>query len=152
MIRGGCLCGGVGFEVIGSALDMVSCYCSRCRKAYGAAAGTIVVVNRSDFKYLRGQDLIVPAQSSACVNRPFCSKCGSRLPILEEWDPLVGIPAGLLEGDPGIRNSKHIFVGSKAPWWKIGDGAPRHQDWPPGEDMDRRFENITDHPREKPEK
>jgi hypothetical protein len=143
MIRGGCLCGGVRFEVAGAALSMSSCYCSRCRKAYASPVGTVVVVNRSDFTYLEGKELIVPFQSSPRVNRPFCSRCGSRHPILEEWDPLVGIPAGLLDDDPGVRNTAHIFVGSKARWWEIRDDTPQHEEWPPGGDMETRARGVT---------
>ncbi len=26
----------------------------------------------------------------------------------------------------------HIFVGSRAPWWEITDGAPQFEEWVPG--------------------
>ena len=143
MIRGSCLCGGVRFEVAGTATLMSSCYCSRCRKAYASPAGTVVVVNRRDFTYLEGRELIVSFHSSPRVNRPFCSRSGSRLPIVEEWDPLVGIPAGLLDDDPGVKNTQHIFVGSKAPWWEIRDDIPQHEEWLPRGDLEARFEDLT---------
>jgi hypothetical protein len=142
MICGGCLCGEVRFEVRGSVSSMASCHCSRCRKAYGAAFGTVAVVQRKDFAYTAGEALIVSFQSSARVNRPFCQRCGSRLPIREEWDPLVGIPAGLLDDDPGTKPSSHIFVASKAPWWDITDSLPQHPEWAASEDFDARFEQL----------
>ena len=140
MIQGACLCGEVRFEVDGSAVDMISCHCSRCRKAYGSAFGTILVVKRDDFRYLQGTKFISNYQSSARVNRPFCSSCGSRLPIMEEWDPLVGIPAGLLDGDPEIKNTSHIFVGSQASWWAFNDASPRYAQWAPASDLNERHE------------
>jgi hypothetical protein len=56
----------------------------------------------------------------------------------------VGIPAGLLDDDPGVRNTEHIFVGSKAPWWEIRDDTPQHEEWPPDGDMESRFDDLTD--------
>jgi len=149
MIKGSCLCGAVAFEVDGKAIEMNSCHCSKCRKAYGAAFGTILVVKRDDFTVVKGADLVTDFQSSERVNRPFCSSCGSRLPIVEEWDSLVGIPAGLLDDDPGIKNGSHSFVGSKANWWEFSDTSPRHREWPPQGDLESRYESMK--PAEKQE-
>jgi hypothetical protein len=38
---------------------------------------------------------------------------------------IVGIPAGTLDGDPGIRPQGHVFVEFKAPWFDITDSLPR---------------------------
>ena len=43
----------------------------------------------------------------------------------------VCIAAGGIDGDPGVRPSRHIFVGSKAPWYEITDTLPQHQEFPP---------------------
>ncbi|AFP30847.1 hypothetical protein MRBBS_1910 [Marinobacter sp. BSs20148] len=32
---------------------------------------------------------------------------------------------GTLDNDPGVRASRHVFVGSKAPWFEITDGLPQ---------------------------
>lgn len=122
---------------------MNSCHCSKCRKAYGAAFGTILVVKSEDFAYTRGQELVKHYQSSERVNRPFCMECGSRLPIAEDWDPLVGIPAGLLNENPQIANEAHIFVADKAPWWGFDDASPRYDTWPPGEDLNERHDDLS---------
>ncbi len=42
------------------------------------------------------------------------------------------MPAGCLDGDPGVRPLAHIFVGSKAPWFEIADPLPRFDAYPPG--------------------
>jgi hypothetical protein len=143
MIRGSCLCGSVRFRVDGPVAALQSCHCSQCRKAYGSAFGTIAIVEARHFAYEQGASGIASYEQSERVTRTFCSRCGSRLPIAEPWDPLVGIPAGLLDDDPGVRPSAHIFVGSKAPWWEITDGAPQHAEWPPGDDMNERHREIT---------
>ncbi|MFC1643230.1 GFA family protein [Myxococcota bacterium] len=130
MIRGSCLCKKVTFAVRGPVQSMSSCHCSRCRKAYGSAFGTIAVVATRDFAYVSGKDLIV-SYDAGRVKRPFCRHCGSRLPLLNPGDPLVGIPAGLLDDDPGCRPTQDIFVASKAPWWKITGNTEQHATWPP---------------------
>lgn len=141
-IQGRCLCGGVRFSITGPIAELSSCHCSECRKAYGAAYGTVAVVAREDFSYTTGEERIRRYRQSERVNRYFCSDCGSPLAMIEEWDPLVGVPAGLLEGDPGIRMTNHIFVASKPDWSEIGDSAPQHDEWPPGEDMNERAGNL----------
>lgn len=142
MLRGSCLCGGVRFEVRGNVREMGNCHCSQCRKAYGSAFGTVAVVSRKDFSYTSGGDLIRSFEATRRVTRYHCDRCGSPLPIVAEWDDLVGIPAGLLDDDPGCKPSSHIFVGSKAGWWEITDDQPQFESWPPGLDMNRRAQQL----------
>ena len=150
MIRGGCLCGGVAFEVSGEIVELGNCHCSQCRKAYGGAFGSVAVVAREHFAYLAGEELIRSYRQSERVNRYFCGRCGSPLPMLEPWDPLVGIAAGLFDDDPGARISSHIFVASKAPWWEITDSLPQHDAYPPGEDMNQRAAKLRAKERDGP--
>lgn len=142
MIHGSCLCGEVTFELSGDVMELANCHCSECRKAYGAAFGTVAVVEKEHFKYAGGEELIRSFPQSKRVNRYFCGRCGSPLPMVEDWDPLVGIPAGLFDDDIGTRVSSHIYVGSKAPWWEITDTVPQHDEYPPGQDMNERADSI----------
>jgi hypothetical protein len=43
---------------------------------------------------------------------------------------MVLIPAGLLDVDPGVRPTRHIFVRAKADWFEILDDLPRFQTKP----------------------
>ena len=45
-------------------------------------------------------------------------------------DGEVGIPAGLLDRDPGARPSLHIMVASKAPWYELSDEVVRYDEFP----------------------
>ena len=128
MISGSCLCGGYRFEVHGAFGEMMDCFCSMCRKAHGAAFATFVGCAASDFKLLQGAELVRGYKSSAEGVRSFCSVCGSNMPMMA--GDKVYIPAGLLDGDPGVRTSAHLFVSSRAPWVEIADDAKQYDGYP----------------------
>lgn len=64
--------------------------------------------------------------------RAFCRVCGSKAPLSLLGDTIVIVPAGVLDGDPGVRPVLHQFAGSKACWWEIADALPRFEKWVPG--------------------
>jgi len=131
MIRGGCLCGSVRYEVRGSIGRVNHCHCAMCRKAHGAAFATYGRVNSDDFVLESGGSDIGRYQSSPDVTRTFCEKCGSTLQfIVTERPQIFGLALGTVDDDPGVRASKHIFVGSKAPWFDITDDLPQHETRP----------------------
>lgn len=43
----------------------------------------------------------------------------------------AAVGAGGLTTAPGVRPLEHILVGSKAPWFTIGDALPQHAADPP---------------------
>jgi len=131
MVGGNCLCGGVQFEVTKVPL-IVLCHCSICRKANGGAFDSGAAVPVQDFRFIKGEDLIQPYESSPGVHRFFCRVCGSRVPSKARDGELYFVPAGLFNDDPGVKPALHIFVGSKAPWWQITDDLPQFEKWVPG--------------------
>ena len=125
-IKGSCLCGGIEYEVNGEFGRVVNCHCSMCRKATGAAFRTRAAISPGAFRWLAGEELVSRYQSSPLETRTFCRVCGSTLPtFIAGAAPEVGLPLGTLDGDPGVRASAHIFVGSKAPWFEITDDLPQ---------------------------
>lgn len=130
MIRGSCLCGGVRFEAHDVAGPFELCHCSRCRKVTGSAFAAGLYVARKNFTLLRGQELIrvyePPIRDAPPAYRTcFCSHCGSRVPDELSQTPLIELPAGSLDNDPGFRPDKHIYVEVKAPWFTISDSLPQ---------------------------
>ena len=55
-----------------------------------------------------------------------CKACGSLLYSVVRDGAFVHVAMGTLVDDPAIRPSKHIFVGSKAPWFTITDDLPQY--------------------------
>ena len=132
MIRGSCLCGGVRYQIDGEVGPMAHCYCSMCRKQHGTSFATYVGVQASDFRWVKGEDLVAAYQSSPGLRRGFCRICGSNLPIPDPAAQTFFIPAGTLDDDPGVRPAAHIFVASRAPWVEISDDLPQFDAYPPG--------------------
>lgn len=103
-----------------------------CRKWSGSALQSYAGVELGKFRWTKGEDLLVRFPSSAGFFRMFCGRCGSSL-VVWPTDPaatLTWVMLGTLDGDPGLAPSAHIFVGSKAPWFEIGDALPQHQQFP----------------------
>jgi hypothetical protein len=133
-VRGSCLCGDVAWETTG-ALDFMShCHCGRCRKTHGTGFSTYVLCDAAAFRLVRGRERIARYESSPGFFRPFCDRCGAVVPDGEPWQGVVGVPAGPLDDDPGVRPVAHIFVASKAPWDVIADDLPRFDAYPPSFD------------------
>ena len=135
-LRGSCLCGGVLFELTGPLVRPSNCHCSMCRKQHGAAFRSRARVNASDFRWLRGEELVTFYESSPGTYRGFCRVCGS--PIVNKFDErslsarinpaatsMRGIALATLDSDPGVRPEAPIFVASKAPWFTITDDLPQ---------------------------
>ena len=131
MVRDSCLCGGIAFEADRIAL-MTNCHCSKCRKVHGTAHRTSAIAERSGFRFSRGAELVASYQMDSGYRSCFCRVCGSSAPLVFEGEELVSIPAGMIDGDPGVRPALHVFVGSKAPWHEITDEAPQFETYPPG--------------------
>ncbi len=130
MIRGGCLCGGVRFELEKAAGPFELCHCPRCRKASGSAFVAGLGVNVRDFRLLAGRELIRTYQAPVREVAPgysvaFCSRCGSPVPAPPPGASWFEIPAGLLDDDPILRPDRHIFVETKSAWFPISDELPQ---------------------------
>jgi len=128
VITGGCLCGGVRYEVRGPFLRASHCHCSRCRRHSGTAVCTQGRVRSEDFRLVSGAELVrayTPEGGGAV--KAFCAVCGSSL-FGGTWPdgPEVSIRLGSVDGDPGIRPQLHTFVDSKAVWDEILDDLPQY--------------------------
>lgn len=131
-LRGNCLCGGVRYEITGALTGALNCHCSTCRKAHGAAFRSRARVAAADFRWVQGEELVTYYQSSPGTHRGFCRVCGTALLSKFDFDPSAyGLPLGPLDDDPGIKPERHVFVGSKAPWFDITDDLPQFEEFPP---------------------
>ncbi|WP_437735015.1 GFA family protein [Sorangium sp. So ce1335] len=131
--QGSCLCGDVAFELHGTPIRMMNCHCSRCRRGRSAAHATNVFVALDRFRWVRGDAQVasykVPEARFFTV--AFCTRCGGAAPRLSPERSFAVVPAGTLDTDPGIRPAAHIFVGSRASWFRITGDLPQFAEAPP---------------------
>jgi hypothetical protein len=130
-VHGSCLCGEIAYELQAGGWTLMQCHCSRCRRARSAAHGTNLFVARDRFRWLRGESGLraYKVPEAERYTQTFCTQCGSKMP--RDAGPMLVLPAGSLDGDPGIADRKHIFTGSKAPWFAIADSYPQFEASPP---------------------
>ncbi|WP_020590567.1 GFA family protein [Kiloniella laminariae] len=125
---GGCLCGGVRYEVTGALRDSVACHCIQCRKTSGHYVSATAVA-KTDFRLLEERGLRW-YQSSDTARRGFCQNCGSSL----FWDldgrDQMGIMSGTIDGKSGIKTREHIFVEDKGDYYELSDGLPTCAGYP----------------------
>jgi hypothetical protein len=125
MLKGSCLCGGVKYEIDSGIEAVTNCHCSLCRKMSGSAFSSGAAVPARAFHFTAGQELLKEWESSPGYHRVFCGRCGSPIIKRKAKDPeSLRLRVGTLDGDPGVKISKHIHVSSKAPWVEIRDGLP----------------------------
>jgi hypothetical protein len=132
MTEGRCLCGAVRYEIDPPLQYMVNCHCSMCRKHHGSSFATVVTLPPTQFRWVSGEANVGTYASSEIATRAFCKVCGSVAPVLSPKLGAMIVPAGNLDGDPGLRPQVHIFTGSKAPWYDITDALPQAEAYPPG--------------------
>jgi len=127
-LTGGCLCGGVRFEVTEPPVSAVYCHCTRCQRRTGTAAAVSARLAPGSLRILSGEELVASYVPEDGFAKDFCSACGGALWSRHPEDPdLVSVRFGAFDGDPGIRPSARQFVAYAAPWEAIpDDGLPRY--------------------------
>ena len=128
-LTGGCLCGGVRFEVTEPLVSASYCHCTRCQRRTGTAASAQGRVAPGSLRVTSGQELIRAYDpGDGGFLKLFCSQCGSALWSRSPEDPeVMSVRLGILDSDPGIRPSYRQFVAYAAPWEPLpDDGLTRY--------------------------
>ena len=127
MLAGKCECGAVRYSVADEFLYASNCHCSRCRAATGSAFKPFAGIERKKLQITNGADgLLIVGEET--LNDTRCAKCGSLLFSVVRDGAYVHVALGSLVDAPSMRPTKHIFVGSKAPWFEITDDLPQFEE------------------------
>lgn len=94
LLVGSCLCGAVRYQATAGQVPMWYCHCQHCRKAGGAAFASWIAAAEDQFQWLSGKEKIVCYSSSSCLQRCFCSCCGTVLPARDTANSMRWLPAG----------------------------------------------------------
>lgn len=128
-LAGKCECGAVRYTVADEFLDAMNCHCSNCRAATGSAFKAFAGIECEKLEFTEGGDeLAIVGEPDA--NHTRCAACGSLLLSVVREGAYVHVALGTLVDEPTIRPTKHIFVGSKAPWFEITDDLPQFDELP----------------------
>jgi hypothetical protein len=127
MLDGKCLCGTVQYAVADAFLYAANCHCSNCRRTTGSAFKPFAGIERDKLRVTEGEDQIMRFGDDS-GHDAHCRQCGSLLYSVVREGAFVHVAMGTLVDDPTIRPTKHIFVGSKAPWFTITDDLPQYEE------------------------
>ena len=127
-LTGGCLCGGVRFEVAKPLVAAGYCHCTRCQRRTGTAASVQARLAPGSLRIVAGEELVTTFQPPDGFGKAYCSACGSALWSRDPADPdTISVRLGAFDADPGIRPSYRQFVSYAVPWEPIpDDGLPRY--------------------------
>ena len=126
---GGCLCGGVRFELTEPATDAGYCHCTRCQRRTGTAASAQARIDGRTFRLLRGGELVRAwRHEDGGFEKCFCGECGAQLFSRNPNDPgQMSVRLGAFDGDPGVRPAWRAYVAYASPWEGIPeDGLERY--------------------------
>ena len=123
---GKCFCGAVHYAVPDEFLYAMNCHCSNCRRATGSAFKPFGGIERNKLSITQGRDCLL-VYGDENRNDTHCKACGSLLYSVVRNGQFVHVTMGTLVDDPTIRPTRHIFVGSKAPWFTITDHLPQYE-------------------------
>ena len=135
LLTGGCLCGGVRFEVTQPLRGANYCHCTRCQRRTGTAASANGWIEPGSLRIVAGEELVRSYEPPDGAAKDFCSVCGSALWSRHPDDGSIrGVRLGAFDGDPGVRPSLRQYVAYAAPWEEIpDDDLPRHPEMRPRE-------------------
>ena len=126
VLAGKCFCGAVQYSVPDTFLYAMNCHCSNCRRTTGSAFKPFAGIERAKLVLTQGaDDLLIYGDEQG--NDTHCKVCGSLIYSVVRSGAYVHVPMGTLVDAPNIRPSRHIFVGSKAPWFSITDDLPQYE-------------------------
>ena len=128
MIKGGCHCGRVAFEITGPVSGFKHCHCHTCSKFHGSVYGSSALVENEHFSVFKGREHLTAYLSSPSKRRYFCSGCGCHVFAVEERQgrERTILRIGTLEPGHGLKPEGHIHVVDRADWYEIRDELPQN--------------------------
>jgi hypothetical protein len=122
-VSGGCLCGGVRFELTESPQSAGYCHCTRCQRRTGTSSSPQARIDGRTLRLLCGEELLKGwRHGDSGFEKLFCSECGAHLFSRNPDDHTqMSVRMGAFDDDPGVRPSWRAFVAYAAPWEAIPD-------------------------------
>jgi hypothetical protein len=126
-MSGGCLCGGVRYQIAGECREIINCHCENCRRTHGHIAA-YTSLPRSELVLVSQHTLQWYHDESPDTLRGFCNRCGASL----FWDAhdgrgKISVAAGSLDDSLELKTIGHVFVSEAGKYYEIDDALPRFE-------------------------
>jgi hypothetical protein len=124
--KGGCQCGNIRYEIVGTPKALVVCHCTDCQRQSGSAFGMTLPVNEADFRLTKGEVKTYASTSAAGRGKlgAFCPDCGTRIYHKPEWRKgTVSVKPGTLDDTSWLNPEMHLWTNSKQSWVTIPEGV-----------------------------
>lgn len=131
MLKGGCHCGAVRYEVSGEPVHHAICHCTDCRRSAGAAGVSWICFPASGFSH-SGE--VTSYGSSANAVRQFCPVCGTGLFYYNEvvLAGLVDIQSATLDDAGDHAPGGHVQMADALAWEHDAHTLPKFDRYPGG--------------------
>ena len=126
LIKGGCLCGAIRYEINAPAISTGYCHCSICRKFTGSTMSAWTAFPVSAVRFLDAEPRYFA--SSPIAERGFCPKCGASLTykmVRPRETAYLVVHTTSLDEPKSYGPSIHSGIESQMPWIDILDDLPR---------------------------
>ena len=143
---GGCQCGVISYELLGSPITLYRCHCTDCQTASGSAFGMSMWVKKDDFKLTSGilKSFIRTADSGAKVESFFCDACGVRIyakaAVLNSEH--IVLKPGTLQNTDDLYPSADIWLKSKQDWFELPTDTKHFQGQPSSDELNEGYEEV----------
>lgn len=129
MLKGHCTCEAIAYEVEDAFVVAYNCHCSRCRALTGSAFLPWGEIEPEKLLVSKGKDLLLIDDDLDGRHAARCRECFSLL-YWTGYEGKIRVPYGSLIDAPSLEPMAHMFVASKASWYKIRDDLPQHDEYP----------------------
>ncbi len=125
MLKGGCFCGAIRYEVDANPTQATACHCSICRRTSAAPFVAWLTVTPGSFRIVSGRPKSF--RSSEHATRTFCPSCGTPFTFQSTRHPNeVDVPTCSLDDPEHVPPRSHTWRASGISWAKVVDGIPAY--------------------------
>ncbi|MGL3821162.1 GFA family protein [Sphingopyxis sp. R3-92] len=117
---GGCLCGSIRFEAVGTASNPHTCSCKICQRHSGSLTVAWVEFSGDQVTWTGPGGAPSTWRSSDFSSRAFCPACGSTLGAIDDKQ-VIALVLGTFDRPNGkeLMPVAHTFHGARPKWWCV---------------------------------
>ena len=130
MLRGGCHCGAVRYEIDGEPMHHALCHCSDCRRHAGAPMVGWAMFPADAVKTVKGEPKIYASSENG--RRHFCADCGTGLFYTNDvmLPGKIDVQTGTLDDPDTLPAGAHIQVADRISWMATAHELPSFERYP----------------------